>query len=63
VQREEIKCTVTSIETNEAVHLGWSWDGKSFGPSAPDLKPVPGAEKNGNFVFDINATILATERQ
>lgn len=58
-QREEIRCVVRPAGTDQVLHLRWSWDGRSFGPFAPDLKPVPGQEENGAFVFDVASTILA----
>lgn len=62
-EREDIECTITDVEQNQSIHLRWSWDGESFGPFAPDMKPVPGKEENGKFLFDIDSTDPAKDRR
>lgn len=68
--REHIKCVVTDTAAKQIYNLRWTWDGKSSVPPGffapefkPDLKPVLGAEVNGNFVFELSQTFLAKERK
>jgi hypothetical protein len=50
-EREMLSCFVNDREHNRRLVLRWSWDGKSSGPLAPDLRQVPGEEKDGSFVY------------
>jgi hypothetical protein len=60
LQREEIRCKTTDADANRTIQLRWSWDGKSSGPLAPDMRAVPGHEAGGTFVFDPAYTVMAT---
>jgi len=48
---ETIRCFVNDREHNRQLVLRWSWEGRSSGPLAPNLRPVPGEEKDGRFVY------------
>lgn len=66
--REDIKCVVTDASSKQVFNLRWTWDGKSAVPPGffaagfnANLKPVPGVEEKGNFVFELSQTFLAKE--
>jgi hypothetical protein len=67
---EDIKCVVTDADKKQTYNLRWTWEGKSSAPLGffspefnANLKPVPGFEEKGNFVFEASSTILAKDKK
>jgi len=56
MEDERIECAAVDEKSGKKTEYRWFFNGERFGAYGIDLKPVPGHEEHGNFVFDFKET-------